>query len=662
MRNRMKLVKDNGAKPWMLLGFSALWASGTGYEQMKAGAFFRVYRHSGQGVDIFLVPARDEDWETYVIEVMRGAGKDLSGWVLWDNPDGTSSLALTPKRLASFIRIADKWRQVYCPKTPLIIGGMARATAIPYIEQLAKEDALPHISGVNVRMDVGRMSPEDSQVLPYAKVLREALSTGSKEKKEIRLTELDWAVEKTADGLNVFDQAAYLARSELLLSRAGVKPSLNIRNEDYERLGTGLAYRTELQIPPMSEKPPTFNLKPAWWAMVRTRELLSQLKTLDNIGVEDVIPDRTQAMLFERTADGKGVVIVWRNDDAGFASFDKTGLSVESAEDVFGATVPLEKGWYAIGKVPIVFSLSTAASAARDGLSRLWVRDGAEPVWSQRVLAQFSPEIGKTVGYTQNGGAVAALTGRTPTGTTEKVSSLPFAAGNSESFTIEVPSGSGLVLRKRYYLDKTGQTAEVFVNGKAAGTWNLKRSEAALSEGIREAIYVIDAAILGGESKAKIELKYDAPANTIAWTALEYKSGDFPLSAVGPLHADQQAGPIRLGRNMIGGQLKVDTEIFANGIGAYANSLLEYSLNGQFKRFTARVGIDAATEGKGSVVFEVWADGKKVYTSGIMSGLDRPKSIDVDVTGVNRLRLILNDAGDGNKFDAGDWCEPVLKR
>ncbi len=662
MHNRFAPVQANGADPWMLLGFSALWSSGTGYEQMKAGAFNRIHRHSGQGVDIFLVPQRDEDWETYVIEVMRGVGKNISGWVMWDNPDGTSSLALSPKRLASLIRIADKWRRVYCPNTPMIIGGMARSTAIPYLGQLAKEEVLPQINGVNVRMDVGRMSPEDSQVLQYARALRESLAAGGPDANIVLLTELDWAVEKTSAGLNVFDQAAYLVRSDLLLSQVGIKPALSVRNGDYERLGTGLAYRSELDIPPMSEQTLTFNLKPAWWAMVRTRELLSQLKAMDPIPVQDVVPERTRATLFARNSDGKGVAILWRNDNPGAVSFSHTGLNVESAEDIFGAPVAAQDGWYSIGKMPVIFNLAAPAMDAAGGLRLLWVRDVAEPAWPQRVIAEFAPDSGQKVGYSQTGGIAAPFAGRTPTGNMEKTQGLAFGNGSLEKFAVDVPTGSGLILRKRYFLDKTGQSAVVIVNGKSAGAWNLKRSEAALSEGVREGLFVVEAALLSGQPKAEIEIRYDGPANTIGWTVLEYQRGDFPLSALGPVHADQQVGPIRIGRNMVGGPLKVDTDSFANGIGAYANSLLEYPLNGQFSRFTAKVGIDAATEGRGSVIFEAWGDGKKIFSSGIMSGLDRAKPVDINVSGINRLRLIVNDAGDGNKYDAGDWCEPVLKR
>jgi len=74
------------------------------------------------------------------------------------------------------------------------------------------------------------------------------------------------------------------------------------------------------------------------------------------------------------------------------------------------------------------------------------------------------------------------------------------------------------------------------------------------------------------------------------------------------------------------------------------------------------VGIDAATEGKGSVEFEVYADGKKVWSSGVRSGLDEAKTVDIEVEGVDRLRLVVTDGGDGNKFDAANWCEPALQR
>jgi hypothetical protein len=113
-------------------------------------------------------------------------------------------------------------------------------------------------------------------------------------------------------------------------------------------------------------------------------------------------------------------------------------------------------------------------------------------------------------------------------------------------------------------------------------------------------------------------------------------------------------------RNVVGLPLSIDKDTFKNGIGVFARSLLEYSLNGQFKRFTASAGIDLVTKGKGSVVFEVHLDGLKKWSSSVMTGLDEATKIDIDVTGAKRLRLIVNDGGDGNRFDAANWCDAEL--
>ena len=73
-------------------------------------------------------------------------------------------------------------------------------------------------------------------------------------------------------------------------------------------------------------------------------------------------------------------------------------------------------------------------------------------------------------------------------------------------------------------------------------------------------------------------------------------------------------------------------------------------------------GVNAATDDRGSVVFEVWGDGKKLWNSALASGFDPVRDAAVDIAGVKRLRLVVTDAGDGNRFDAADWAEAVLER
>ena len=67
-------------------------------------------------------------------------------------------------------------------------------------------------------------------------------------------------------------------------------------------------------------------------------------------------------------------------------------------------------------------------------------------------------------------------------------------------------------------------------------------------------------------------------------------------------------------------------------------------------------GIDAVTEGRGSVVCRVFVDGKERASSGIVNGFSKPKTLKVDkLEGARRLILSVTDAGDGNR-DALSRC------
>ncbi len=665
IRARTRPVVDNGAEPYLLLGYSAYWAAGVGQDQVKKAQFGRRQRDIGHAVDIFLVPENIDDWDSYVREVIRGVGKEVGGFVVWNNPDTDGPMGVKPEKFAQLLASANKYRRAYSPNTPLLIGGMNRGSAIPYLTKLAEVGGLDNITGVNVRLDVGRLSPEDAEVAGYVEDLRAVLrqfksdpnQIGPSDTKTILLTDLDWAVEKDAEGLTGFDQAAYLVRSDLLLSKFNIQPALSVRNEDDIRLGLGLTYRNALRIPPTVAKFPTYQLRPAWWALARTRALLTQLNVPVELSVPDLFPGRTRALLYTRKANAKQILIVWRNDDPGFASFSRTGVAVESAEDVFGTPATAEKdGAYPVGKVPTVFTLAGSPADVAKNIARLQVFDSADTVaWHQRVLAAFPA----------SGGTATPMESRFISGEMLNANAMTFVKGASEKLTVNVPKDADIILRKQYVLDDVGQSAEVYVNDKSVGVWDLTRSDQQLRKGVRDALFILPRSALAGKPEALVELRYTTAANTISWQILEYRDSDrglFPLTAVGPLHADQNVGHVRFSRNTIGSPLKIGNTGYASGLGVFAQSLVEYSVNGQFSRFTATIGVDAATEGRGSVIFEVYADGKKVYTSPVMSGLEAPRDIDVDIRSVRRLRLVVTDAGDGNKFDAANWCNPILHR
>jgi signal transduction histidine kinase len=104
--------------------------------------------------------------------------------------------------------------------------------------------------------------------------------------------------------------------------------------------------------------------------------------------------------------------------------------------------------------------------------------------------------------------------------------------------------------------------------------------------------------------------------------------------------------------------LRLNGEIFPRGMGCTSPSEMRFPLVGKFTRFQCVAGVDDS--GGGSVTFEVHADGTKLFDSGLVLSGQPGHVIDLDVTGVNELRLVVTDAGDGSNFDLADWADASL--
>jgi hypothetical protein len=127
----------------------------------------------------------------------------------------------------------------------------------------------------------------------------------------------------------------------------------------------------------------------------------------------------------------------------------------------------------------------------------------------------------------------------------------------------------------------------------------------------------------------------------------------------GPAHKDTSNG----GSGSTDGKtITLAGVTYSKGLGAHAASDIRYTLAGAYTRFLAKVGVDDEVGTAGSVVFQVYADGTKLYDSAKMTGSTSTKTVDVNVTGKNELRLVITDSGDGNTNDHGDWAEAKLVR
>jgi hypothetical protein len=110
-------------------------------------------------------------------------------------------------------------------------------------------------------------------------------------------------------------------------------------------------------------------------------------------------------------------------------------------------------------------------------------------------------------------------------------------------------------------------------------------------------------------------------------------------------------------------KLRIKDKKYARGLGQHANGEIVVDLGGQFKEFQTEVGIQWQGGGTpGSVIFQIYADDKKVFDSGVVRENDPPRPVSVSVEGANELRLVASDAGDGITSDCADWADARLTR
>lgn len=100
---------------------------------------------------------------------------------------------------------------------------------------------------------------------------------------------------------------------------------------------------------------------------------------------------------------------------------------------------------------------------------------------------------------------------------------------------------------------------------------------------------------------------------------------------------------------------------YSKGIGCHAPAVIEVALGGLSSRFRAEVGVSSedavageVPNGSGSVVFQIIKDDPEnppVFSTGVLVSGNQPVVIDQDITGWNRMFLMINSNGD-NTLDS----------
>ena len=122
----------------------------------------------------------------------------------------------------------------------------------------------------------------------------------------------------------------------------------------------------------------------------------------------------------------------------------------------------------------------------------------------------------------------------------------------------------------------------------------------------------------------------------------------------------QEWGQARAARSVDNHPLKLGGTEHAHGVGTHAGSDFVIDLKGSATKFAARVGVDDEVGSRGSVVFEVWVDGKRAAATAVLRGGATPAALAVDLTGARQLVLSVTDAGDDIHYDHADWVDAQL--
>ncbi|WP_199931859.1 NPCBM/NEW2 domain-containing protein [Streptomyces sp. NRRL S-646] len=137
--------------------------------------------------------------------------------------------------------------------------------------------------------------------------------------------------------------------------------------------------------------------------------------------------------------------------------------------------------------------------------------------------------------------------------------------------------------------------------------------------------------------------------------------GDLPwLSATngyGPVERNSSNGESAAGD---GHPITIGAVVYDIGLGVHAESAVEYYTGKACKTVTADVGVDDEKGANGTVAFEVWADGTKVASTGVLSNAMPAQPLTADVTGAQVVRLVVTDGGDGIDSDHADWANAQL--
>ncbi|HVR21084.1 MAG TPA: NPCBM/NEW2 domain-containing protein [Polyangiaceae bacterium] len=128
----------------------------------------------------------------------------------------------------------------------------------------------------------------------------------------------------------------------------------------------------------------------------------------------------------------------------------------------------------------------------------------------------------------------------------------------------------------------------------------------------------------------------------------------YAANGLGPIERDMTNGASAAGD---GQPIALRGQEYAKGLGVGGPSVVVYRLGRACTRFSADVGISDDTAGNGTAIFQVFADGEKIFDSDVVAGDSAMVPIDLDVTDRGQLKLTVMTTDDGKSWDRAVWAD-----
>ncbi|MBS1604701.1 MAG: NPCBM/NEW2 domain-containing protein, partial [Bacteroidetes bacterium] len=110
-------------------------------------------------------------------------------------------------------------------------------------------------------------------------------------------------------------------------------------------------------------------------------------------------------------------------------------------------------------------------------------------------------------------------------------------------------------------------------------------------------------------------------------------------------------------KSVLGGPLRVAGVRYERGIGTHSISRLLIDLQGKALSFSGWAGADDLNDFGGNMEFELIADERLLWTSGILHKGMPAVPFCVGLQGVHQLALLVKEGGDGIMYDHADWLD-----